>query len=213
MADRLGRRPHHRRCHRSPRRSCSRSSFLFAHSATHWPMREYGILLAATYTAGSGAPYWSGRAVGESDDGVIRLPIPEELTTMSFVVTAECRGASCAAPMTSRASASPASSTHDPSRVSLASAGDVGVTTRPRRTPVIRLITSNQNGAPSMRPSAARAVARGVRHRFAAPRTSPCRGVHPQRLVEHRHAGEFVQRVVDTGADLAIRLGDVVNGF
>ena len=65
---------------------------LVAHSATHWPMRKYGILLAATYTAGSGAPYWSGRAVGESDDGVIRLPIPEELTTMSFVVTAECRG-------------------------------------------------------------------------------------------------------------------------
>jgi predicted acylesterase/phospholipase RssA len=65
---------------------------LVAHSATHWPMRKYGILLAATYTAGSGAPYWCGRPVASGpDDGVIRLPIPRELTTMSFDVTPELR--------------------------------------------------------------------------------------------------------------------------
>ena len=65
---------------------------LVAHSATHWPMRKYGILLAATYTAGSGAPYWSGRSVaGQPDDGVIRLPIPRELTTMSFDATPALR--------------------------------------------------------------------------------------------------------------------------
>ncbi|MBA3604978.1 MAG: hypothetical protein M3487_08570 [Actinomycetota bacterium] len=36
---------------------------LAAHSALHWPVRKYGLLLAASYTAGSGAPYWTGRQV------------------------------------------------------------------------------------------------------------------------------------------------------
>jgi predicted acylesterase/phospholipase RssA len=65
---------------------------LLAHAATHWPIRRYGILLTATYAAGSGAPYWTGRTVpGGRDDGVIRLPIPPELTTLSFAATQELR--------------------------------------------------------------------------------------------------------------------------
>jgi predicted acylesterase/phospholipase RssA len=65
---------------------------LVGHAATHWPIRKYGILLAATYTAGSGAPYWAGRSVdGAADHGVIRLPVPVDLTTMSFAIRSDRR--------------------------------------------------------------------------------------------------------------------------
>ena len=65
---------------------------LAAHAALHWPIRRFGLLIAGTYVAGSGAPYWSGRQqTGEPDDGIIRLPIPAELKTMSFAIDPDLR--------------------------------------------------------------------------------------------------------------------------
>jgi predicted acylesterase/phospholipase RssA len=45
------------------------------------PLRHLMVGTARTYVAGPGAPAWAGSA---SDDHVLRLPIPRELTTFSF---------------------------------------------------------------------------------------------------------------------------------
>jgi predicted acylesterase/phospholipase RssA len=59
----------------------------------YWPARRFGGLIASTYLAGSGAPYWAGRAPGVDGHVIIRLPIPPGLGTTSFAVSSERRQA------------------------------------------------------------------------------------------------------------------------
>ena len=56
----------------------------------YWPLRRFGGLIAATYLAGSGAPYWTGRA-DAVDHVIVRLPIPSIAHTTSFGLPQEMR--------------------------------------------------------------------------------------------------------------------------
>jgi predicted acylesterase/phospholipase RssA len=57
---------------------------LVGHALLYWSARRFGALVASTYVAGSGAPYWTGRAGSASGLLVVRLPIPPSLRTTTF---------------------------------------------------------------------------------------------------------------------------------
>ena len=56
----------------------------------YWPIRRFGGLIASTYVAGSGAPYWTGQVAGEAAHVIVRLPAGR-LRTTSFQMAVEER--------------------------------------------------------------------------------------------------------------------------